>query len=100
MGVVLVSGWGGVSRRRGELPSDWGRRRRLVVERDGGRCVLCGAAGNHVDHIVRGGDHSLGNLRLLCESCHMRRTVRDGGSAVRRPRPVWSRWDRPHHGLR
>lgn len=91
--------WDRVSRRRGELPRDWHRVRQRVLARDGGVCVLCGAGASHVDHVVRGSDHSLSNLRSLCESCHMRRTGRDGGGAVRRGRRRWDRWDGGHPGL-
>lgn len=95
-------GWsdGPPSGRRAELPRDWQKRRRAVLARDGGCCRFCGGPASHVDHIVRGQDHSLGNLRALCESCHMSRTGRDGGSALRRERRKWRRWSRPHPGLR
>lgn len=78
------TGWSsGPSKRSSELPKDWARRRKLVIARDGGKCVWCGAPGSHVDHIERGGNHELINLRLLCRSCHMRRTGRDGGRTDR-----------------
>lgn len=88
--------WSDRSRRRLELPSGWASIRREVIARDGGRCVLCGAPGTDVDHVVRGSDHSLGNLRLLCRACHMRRTGRDGGRTSRKPRPrPWRRPESP-----
>jgi hypothetical protein len=43
--------------------------RRAVIERDQGRCVLCGGPGEEVDHIA-GPSPELTNLRLLCKSCH------------------------------
>ena len=50
-----------------------------VLNRDGFRCVVCGASSNegarlHVDHIIpiaKGGKSEIGNLRTLCERCNM-----------------------------
>lgn len=53
----------------------WKRIRRIVLERDGHTCELCGAYANTVDHVlpaVLGGDDSLSNLRALCRSCNSR----------------------------
>lgn len=66
--------WQKDSRRRRELPDDWSRIRKRVLARDRYLCAFCGAPATDVDHIVPGGDHSLGNLRSLCRTCHMRRT--------------------------
>lgn len=80
------TGWTNESQsaRRAQLPKDWAARRQAVIARDRGRCQQCGRPGTDVDHIVRGNDHSLANLRLLCRTCHMRRTGRDGGTTPRR----------------
>lgn len=55
--------------------------RKRIVERDGGRCRLCGSTEwLQVDHIVRyidGGSDDPENLRTLCEQCHRSR----GGAA-------------------
>ncbi|WP_371461770.1 HNH endonuclease [Micrococcus luteus] len=64
----------------------WPDRRKAVIQRDRGLCVLCGSKGTHADHIVRGMDHSLANLRLLCRSCHMKRTGSDGVRTKRSPK--------------
>lgn len=45
-------------------------RKRLFAQ----NCAECGAAGEHVDHIVplsRGGRHSVGNLQMLCQRCNL-----------------------------
>lgn len=55
------------------------KRRWEVIERDGRRCVACGAsAANgatlHVDHIVsvfNGGGNEMENLQTLCEPCNL-----------------------------
>lgn len=62
----------------------WGRLRALVLERDGHRCVLCGAPATEVDHVrprVAGGTDHPANLRSLCHRCHARRTGRQGRGA-------------------
>ncbi len=48
--------------------------RRAVLERDGHRCVMCGATSNlHLDHIVphcNGGSSEIENLQALCQWCN------------------------------
>lgn len=55
----------------------WRRLVAQVVERDGGRCRLCGKLGaTSADHVVRvreGGDDSLANLRAAHLDCNRRR---------------------------
>jgi len=37
-------------------------------------CVACSGSGQHIDHIIpisRGGQHSIGNLQMLCAWCNM-----------------------------
>lgn len=83
-----MPGWEG-STRRNRLPRDWAKRRLKVLARDGGRCQLrekpgepiCGARGNEVDHIQRGDDHSLENLRVLCRMHHAVKSAREGGQS-------------------
>lgn len=65
---------------------EWRRLRALVIDRDGCRCVYCGAPGTatkgpdgeawHVDHvlpILRGGATTLGNLALACMACNIKK---------------------------
>lgn len=61
----------------GRNPPDWAERRRVVYERDNGRCVRCGFELElehcHIHHVVRrahGGSHAYHNLVTLCRDCH------------------------------
>lgn len=90
-----MPGWEG-STRKERLPSDWQERRRQVMLRDRRRCQwrdvpggqICGLQGNQVDHIVRGDNHELSNLQVLCEPHHRIKSAREGGqSFVPRRRP-------------
>jgi HNH endonuclease len=61
--------------RRARNSARWQKARALAKQRDGGRCVSCGATDKlEVHHIVRvadGGDaFALSNLRTLCIRCH------------------------------
>jgi hypothetical protein len=51
--------------------------RRQVFARDGGRCVICGAAGVDAHHVVErrlfdDGGYYLANGATLCEDCHIK----------------------------
>lgn len=48
--------------------------RAAVKERDGGRCVQCGAPGTEIDHVA-GSSSDLSNLQLLCTGCHRDKTA-------------------------
>jgi serine/threonine protein kinase len=49
------------------------RIRHLVWQRDHGRCVECGSQKDikfkHIVPVVRGGQHTVENLRILCKTC-------------------------------
>ena len=60
----------------------WAAVRRVVFERDGWRCVMCGRAGklecDHITPMRRGGDRwALDNLQTLCRECHVEKTRGD-----------------------
>ncbi len=47
--------------------------RAAVIQRDGGRCQLCGAEGTEIDHIENS-SADLANLQLVCRTCHRTKT--------------------------
>jgi len=53
----------------------WKDAKAKAVERDGGKCRLCGVPANHVHHVFHRTaaemhDHNLDNLVTLCNPCH------------------------------
>jgi hypothetical protein len=60
--------------KREQIPDDV---KLLVWTRDGGVCVRCGATSNlHFDHeipLVKGGGNHAENIRLLCETCNLKK---------------------------
>jgi len=54
--------------------------RKAVIERDGGRCRVCGSSEDpQVDHIIpvsRGGPSTLWNLRVLCRGHNLAKSAR------------------------
>ena len=58
---------------------NWEQLRRIVWERDKGRCVHCGAPVSfeefNNDHIISGklGSNKISNQRVLCRRCHVLR---------------------------
>ena len=78
------------SDRRARLPKDWTKIREKALERDGFRCtwedwiegkkVRCKSRAKDVDHRIPGDDHSMGNLRSLCEPHHDAKTARESGA--------------------
>ena len=63
----------------------WREVRNEAVERDGNRCLQCGADGRYVplevDHITPisagGKPFDMENLQTLCFGCHMRKTLQE-----------------------
>ena len=60
--------------RRAPIPREV---RRVVWERDGGRCVECGAGFDlqydHVIPVALGGASTVANLQVLCAACNRRK---------------------------
>lgn len=74
--------------RRARNSARWQQARALAKQRDGNRCVSCGATEElQVHHIVRledgGAEFDLNNLRTLCVGCHGQRHRGDRGSTSR-----------------
>lgn len=59
------------------LPPGWPKIRKWVLRLDGHRCRLrgprCTGQADEIEHIDDPGDHSLGNLRAVCSTCHASR---------------------------
>lgn len=57
----------------------WRKKRKEIINRDGGKCVKCGKRATEVDHITpksRKGKDTNSNLRTLCGTCHRQKTKR------------------------
>ncbi len=94
---------GHVSARNRTLPADWAARRAAVLQRDQGRCYLCGGHGaTEVDHIVppfEGGNHELPNLaQIHTRPCHEQKSRAEAARAVAARRAVGRRTPEPHPG--
>ena len=95
--------WEG-SDRASRLPANWPQLRAIVKRRAGGRCEermrdgsRCRDRGTECDHVVPGDDHSLDNLRWICDWHHARKSSAEGNAARRRP--TARRSPEPHPGL-
>ena len=76
------------SDRRSRLPADWPAIVGRVKLKAQGRCQArlpsgkrCPRVGVDVDHVIPNDDHSLRNLRLLCEHHHDKKSSREGFEA-------------------
>lgn len=94
------------SDRKSRLPSNWLALRRTVLERCGGRCEVlkkdgsrCWDKATEVDHIQRGDDHSLVNLRGICSWHHARKSAQEGVEARRERNAILYRAPEKHPGI-
>jgi 5-methylcytosine-specific restriction enzyme A len=82
----MPGGWQG-STRRTSLPPNWPQLCAAVLDRDSHRCTWiednrrCPAEATEVDHIQRGDDHRMVNLRALCAWHHGRKSSAEGNAA-------------------
>lgn len=79
--------WQGSTRSQ-RLPKDWQTRRQIVFNRDNYVCYLCGSnnpPADTVDHVIRGDDHSLNNLKPVHDKqpphCHRFKSSSEGHEA-------------------
>lgn len=93
-------------KRKAQLPANWSALRRKVLDRDQHRCCAtlpngsrCSETAKHVDHVVRGDDHSMSNLQALCPKHHFQKSAAEG-RAAQGPRPRQQRTSEPHPGLK
>ena len=99
--------WAG-SDRRDRLPHNWAELRAAVKARAGGQCEhikastgrRCPNPGTDCDHIQRGDDHTVSNLRWLCRWHHSRKSSAEGAEAMRTQRAKLTRPQPKHPGMR
>ena len=68
LALILAGGYDKLARK---LPDSI---RRAIIERDQGKCRICGKPGDEIDHISGSSDDPA-NLQLLCDSCHNKKTT-------------------------
>lgn len=104
--------WRG-SKRRERLPANWPEICRTVRETYGESCYICEHPHvSDIDHVHRGDDHTLANLRPICGSncgyckaenrtpCHAAKSSREGGQAAQAAKPKRTRPAERHPGMR
>lgn len=94
------------SNRKARLPSNWPALRAAVLERCGGRCEVlkkdgsrCRDKATEVDHVLAGDDHTLANLRGICQWHHARKSAREGVDARRALNAMLYRKPETHPGI-
>lgn len=64
----------------------WQVARKKVLQRDGLTCYVCGGPGRQVDHVTPlsegGAPYSLANLKVICATCHGRKSAREARNAT------------------
>lgn len=66
----------------------------------GKTCNYCGEIGNEVDHVIElasGGEDSIENLQVLCNSCHKAKTAKYNSKRLKGNRGVFSEAPAPRH---
>jgi len=76
------------SDRKFRLPANWESLRKQVHRRDTSRCQVplsdgkrCLEPATDVDHIKRGDDHRIENLRCICDWHHAKKSAAEGAQA-------------------
>ena len=95
--------WDTSSRRSG-LPSNWHLIRDRVLRNAGWLCEIgyscCAVEATEVDHINRGNNHQVSNLRAACKPCHARKSSAEGNSRRRQLKALRYRPTERHPGAR
>lgn len=99
--------WSGSTRGRTTATAAWRRLRAEILERDGGRCYLCGGLGaDTVDHkvsVANGGSDDPSNLGAVHDRawphCHKKKSAAEGGRAAAAKRGRERREPERHPGL-
>ena len=100
----MSGGWQN-SNRVNELPRNWKQLRLQVLVRDGYQCThiddytRCTQRATDVDHIEHGNNHSLNNLRSLCNWHHARKSSAEGNQSPNRQRETIRRPQPAHPGM-
>lgn len=93
------------SDRKSRLPSNWKALRAAVMDRCGGRCEYLKKDGSRcrdkavdVDHEIPNDDHSMSNLRGICDWHHKRKSAMEGVAARRELNAILYRKPETHPG--
>jgi len=90
------------SDRLARLPKNWDAIRSRVFKTKGTKCLIkfdgCEIDATDVDHIVRGDDHTMKNLRPACSRCHQKKSSAEGNEVKKKMKAVGKRPVRRHPG--
>jgi 5-methylcytosine-specific restriction endonuclease McrA len=67
----------------------WRKLRQEILKRDDFRCLYCGSAATHIDHVTpldKGGTDEPDNLVSACAACNLRKGTQDAGKFAKRIR--------------
>jgi 5-methylcytosine-specific restriction endonuclease McrA len=67
--------------------------RTAVIQREHGKCRICGDVGSEIDHIS-GDSNDPENLQLLCDSCHNKKTIASFVRITKESHP--DAWEKAH----
>ena len=81
----IAAAWGEAEKAERESVNDnpdWLKKRQEILERDGGKCVVCGSSDwVQVDHKIPvslgGAEFENENLEVLCRACHIAKTRKE-----------------------
>ena len=65
----------------------WRKLRQEILKRDDFRCLYCGSAATHIDHVTpldKGGSDEPNNLASSCATCNLRKATQDAKQFIER----------------